>query len=156
MAIVLDANDYFDRLEVDLKEAVADAIEIGLEAIMEDVLDQTQVGNSPVTRSPFTPYSDKYRKYKERMLGSANPVNLRYDGSISDYAIEIDAQSTSGELYFKGTTRGGLTTGEAMYLHQTGGGTMPVRKIFPESIQDIPEEVLETIRQRILNRINNA
>lgn len=152
-----DVNGFFDRLEQRIKEAIPTAINAGLTTLMQDVIYETESGRSPVTRTDFSSYSEFYSDYKETKLGLPSmPVNLRVSGSIEEYDIELDAESTSGTLYFTGNTYSGAKTGEVMAMHQFGRNRMPVRKIFPEQVEQLQQEVLDDIKNELLNKMNNA
>ena len=152
-----DVDGFFDRLEQRIKEAIPHAIDAGLTTLMQDVLYETESGRSPVTRTDFASYSTFYEDYKESKLGlPSSPVNLRVSGSIEEYDIELDAESSSGTLYFTGNTYTGARTGEVMAMHQFGRNRVPVRKIFPESVNELQQDVVDEIRNELLNRINNA
>ena len=148
----------FDNIQERLSRAVGVAVAHGLDMYMAMVLDETESGMSPIDGA-FEDYSNAYKDYKESILGRpSSPVNLRVSGSINDYDIEVDVAplSSVGELYFSGNTYDGTPTGQALFIHQKGLGGSPVRRIFPEKIEELPTEIKEEIRLKIIEEMNNA
>ena len=95
----------------------------------------------------FAAYSEKYRKRKERRLGSAHPVNLRWSGSMLNGMRASTTGDRIGRIGFKGAS-----DAEKAFAHASGSGNnLPVRDFLSttqEELDLIAEEIYQNKRKR--------
>jgi len=145
--ISIDGLSNLGDLDLQVRNKVEKIFVEAMEVYREIMLNNTSRGFSGTKQEePFPPLSEDYGKLKMRRVGNSS-ANLRMDGSINDTVIK--GTPTGSEMEFVGYTYNGKRSAEVFGYHQRGDGFNPQRKLVPETVDEIPQQVIDFINKRL-------
>jgi hypothetical protein len=103
----------------------------------------------------YAPYADRTKKDRKRLGYGTNKVDFqRSQRRIKMSRVRIVGGTKAVVDWPQVEMRQGRSIGQVMYYHQYGMGKNPVRHIFPEKDQDIPQTVHKDVAKFIKERLN--